>query len=138
MPRLLSLYLLTALVFFAVDLLWLGIVAVGFYRRQMGDLMRPDVRWDAAIAFYAIYLIGILVFAVLPGLDAGSLGRTVALGAFFGFVAYATFDLTALAVIRGFPGGMVVVDLIWGTVLTGTVAAAGYGFGRWLGIGVGA
>ena len=137
MTRLLSLYLLTALVFFAIDLLWLGVVAVGFYRRQMGDLMRTDVRWDAAFTFYAIYLVGILVFAVLPGLEAESLGRTVALGAFFGFVAYATFDLTALAVIRGFPAGMVAVDLIWGTVLTGSVAAAGYGFGRWLGVGVG-
>jgi uncharacterized membrane protein len=134
-PRLLGLYVLTAVVFFAIDLVWLGVVAASFYQRQMGDLMRPDVRWGAALAFYALYIAGILVFAVLPGLEAGSLGRSVALGAFFGLVAYATFDLTSLALVRDFPEAMVVVDLVWGTVLTATVAAAGWGVGRWLGVG---
>jgi uncharacterized membrane protein len=134
-PRLIGLYVLTAVVFFAIDLVWLGVVAAPFYQRQMGDLMRPDVRWGAALAFYALYIAGILVFAVLPGLEAGSLGRSVALGAFFGLVAYATFDLTSLALVRDFPEAMVVVDLVWGTVLTATVAAAGWGVGRWLGVG---
>ncbi len=134
MTRLVALYALTAAIFFVVDLIWLGGVAAGFYRRQMGDLMRPDVRWGPAAAFYALYIAGILVFAVLPGLDAESLGRSVALGAFFGLVAYATFDLTSLALVRDFPGPMVAVDLVWGTVLTGGVAAAGWGFGRWLGV----
>lgn len=134
MPRLLGLYALTAAVFFAVDLVWLGVVAAPFYRRQMGDLMRPDVLWAPALAFYALYIAGILVFAVLPGLDAASLGRTVALGAFFGLVAYATFDLTSLALVRDFPAPMVAVDLVWGTVLTAGVAAAGFGIGRWLGV----
>lgn len=135
MPRLLGLYALTAVVFFAIDLVWLGVVAVNFYQRQMGDLMRPDPQWGAALAFYALYIAGILVFAVLPGVEADSLGRTVALGAFFGLVAYATFDLTSLALVRDFPPTMVVVDLIWGTVLTGSVAAAGWGIARWLGVG---
>lgn len=127
-------YGLTALAFFALDLTWLGVVARDFYRAQLGPLLRPDVVWPAALAFYAIYIAGILVFAVLPALQAESLVRAVALGAFFGFVAYATFDLTALALLRGFPGAMVVVDLAWGTVLTGSVAAAGYLLGRWLGV----
>jgi uncharacterized membrane protein len=127
-------YGLTALVFFALDLTWLGVVARDFYRAQLGPLLRPDVLWPAALAFYAVYIAGILVFAVQPALQAESLVRAVALGAFFGFVAYATFDLTALALLRGFPGAMVVVDLAWGTVLTGSVAAAGYLLGRWLGV----
>lgn len=135
MTRLVALYGLMAAVFFAVDLVWLGVVARGFYREHLGHLMRDDVLWAPAVVFYLLYLAGILVFAVLPGLDAGSLGRTAALGAFFGLVAYATFDLTAMALLQDFPLKAVVVDLIWGTVLTCGVAAAGYGIGRWLGMG---
>ncbi len=130
----LALYGLTALVFFAIDLVWLGVVAVDFYQRHMGHLLRADVLWGAALLFYAVYIAGILVFAVLPGLTAESLARTVALGAFLGFFAYATFDLTSLALIEGFPLRVVVVDLAWGTVLTATVASASFGLGRWLGV----
>ena len=133
----LKIYGLMALVFFAIDLVWLGVVAADFYRRHLGHLMRDEVLWPAALAFYAMYLAGILVFAVLPGLDAASLHKAVVLGAFFGLVAYATFDLTCMALFRDFPPVVVAVDLVWGTVLTGTVAAAGYGIGRWLGLGAG-
>jgi uncharacterized membrane protein len=131
---LLLLYLLTAAVFFAIDLVWIGIVAQGFYQEHLGHLLRPDVRWEAAVAFYGIYIAGILVFAVVPGLAVASLGRAVALGAFLGFFAYATFDLTSRALFRDFPAIVVAVDLAWGTLLTATVAAAGYGLGRWLGV----
>ena len=85
--------------------------------------------------FYLIYITGLLVFAVLPGLSAESLGRTIVLGAFLGFMAYATFDLTCLALFKEFPLTVVVVDLIWGTCLSAVVTAAGYLIGRWLGIG---
>lgn len=88
-----------------------------------------------ALAFYALYIVGILVFAVAPGLEAGSLGRTAALGAFLGLFAYATFDLTSMALFRDFPGSVVAIDLVWGMCITAGVAAAGYGFGRWLGLG---
>ena len=130
----LRLYALMAVTFFAVDLVWLGAVASGFYRSALGPLLRASPLWPAALAFYALYIAGILVFAVLPGLEADSLRRTVLLGAFFGLVAYATFDLTSLALIRDFPWRVVVVDLCWGSALTAGVAAAGYGFGRWLGV----
>ena len=131
----LKLYGLTAAVFFAIDLVWLGVVAAGFYQKHLGHLLRPDVLWVPALLFYSIYLAGVLVFAVVPGLEAGSVVRAATLGAFFGFVAYATFDLTCMALFRDFPTIVVVVDLIWGAVLTGTVAAAGFGIGRWLGLG---
>ncbi len=130
----LRLYALMAATFFAIDLVWLGVVASGFYRNALGHLMRESPAWPAAITFYAIYIGGILVFAVLPGLEAQSLGRSVVLGLFLGLVAYATFDLTSAALFRDFPWTVVVVDLAWGSVLTATVAAAGYGFGRWLGV----
>ena len=131
---LLALYGLTALVFFAIDLVWLGVVAPGFYQEHIGHLLREDVVWPAALLFYAIYIAGIVVFAVLPGLEADSVVRTVALGAFLGFFAYATFDLTCMALFEDFPLVVVVVDLAWGTVLTGSVAAAGWAIGGWLGV----
>jgi len=135
MTDILKLYAGTAVVFFAIDIVWIGVVAQGFYDRNIGFLLAEDVRWGAALLFYGIYIAGILVFAVVPGLEAGSLGRTAALGAFLGFFAYATFDLTSLALFQGFPTRVAVVDMIWGTVLTASVASAAFGIGRWLGIG---
>lgn len=132
--EILKLYALTALVFFAVDLLWLGAIAKGFYQEHLGHLMRPDVIWGAALLFYCIFIAGILVFSVLPGLEAQSLTHSIVLGAFLGLVTYATFDLTCLALLKDFPIVVVCVDLVWGTVLTAGVSASGYGFGRWLGI----
>ena len=132
--KLLGLYGLTGLVFLALDLVWLGVLAREFYRAQLGQLLRSEIVWPAALVFYALYIAGILVFAVLPALDAASWMRALALGAFFGLVAYATFDLTALALLRGFPTRLVAVDLAWGAALTAGVAVSGYALGRWLGV----
>jgi len=131
----LKLYAATAVVFFAIDLVWLGVVAAGFYDRHLGHLLASEVRWGAALLFYALFIAALLVFAVLPGLEAGSLARTLLLGGFFGLVAYATFDLTSLALFEDFPVVVAVVDMIWGTVLSATVCAAGWQIGRWLGLG---
>ncbi len=136
MIQYLKLYGATALVFFAIDLVWLGVVAQSFYQQHLGHLLAEEIRWGAALLFYSIFIAGLLVFAVVPGLDAGSFTRTVVLGALLGFFAYATFDLTCLALFAGFPVRVVVVDLIWGTVLSATVCAAAYPIGRWLGIGL--
>jgi uncharacterized membrane protein len=132
---LVQLYGLMAAVFFAIDLTWIGLVSSDFYRRNLGHLLAENVNWSAALIFYMIYIAGILVFAVLPGVEAVSLTRTIGLGAFLGFFAYATFDLTSLALFRDFPMTVVLVDLAWGTTLTAAVAAFGYGIGRWIGIG---
>ena len=128
-------YGLTTLAFFAIDLGWLGVVAKGFYDKHLGSLLREDVVWTAAAGFYLLYIAGIVVFAILPALEAGSVGRAIGLGAFFGLVAYATFDLTSMALIRGFNWTVVGVDLVWGMVLTGSVATVGFYAGRWLGMG---
>jgi uncharacterized membrane protein len=131
----LKLYGVTAAVFFAIDLVWIGVVAQGFYERHLGHLLAEDVRWKAAMLFYFLYIAGILVFAVMPALEQGSLGRAILLGGFLGLFAYATFDLTCLALFRSFPTVVVVVDMAWGTVLTASVTAAAYGIGRWMGLG---
>jgi len=129
----LKVYLGALVVFFAVDMLWLGVVAKGFYDRHLGHLLRPDVQWGPALLFYLIYVAALVVFVVQPALERASLGRAVALGAFFGFAAYAAFDLTSLALFRDFPATVAVVDMIWGAVLAAGVSAAGFGIGRTLG-----
>ncbi len=113
-------------VFFAIDMVWLGVVARGFYRRHLGELLAENVNWGAAVLFYLVYIGGILLFAVLPALEKGLLGRAALLGFLFGIVAYATYDLTKLATLRGFPAVVAIVDLAWGGVLTAAVAAAGF------------
>ena len=109
-------------VFLVIDLVWLGIVARPFYKAQMGPLMREDVNWPAAFLFYFIYVVGIVVLAVQPAVNAGSGARAIYLGAVLGLVAYAAYDLTNLATLAGFPRTMAIVDLIWGTILTGSVS----------------
>lgn len=119
------LYLLTVPVFFAIDMLWLGVISRGFYQSQLAEFLGP-VNWYAAITFYLLFIVGIIVFAVLPALEAQSLTRALMLGAFFGFIAYATYDLTNLATIKNWPLLLSLVDMAWGAVLSGSVATLSY------------
>ena len=128
----LKLYFATLIAFFAIDLVWLGLVARTFYRKYLGFLMAPSPNWTAAIIFYLLFVVGILVFAVLPGLDANSLRTTLLRAALFGLISYATYDLTNLATIKDWPLVVTVVDLVWGTVLSVVVSLAGYFAGKWL------
>ena len=132
MMKVIYLYLLTIPVFFGIDMIWLGFVARGFYRNNLGHLLRPDVNWTAAVIFYLLYILGILLFAVMPALEKNSLRQAVILGGLFGFFAYATYDLTNLATLRDWPVHVVLVDIAWGVVLTASVAAASFLIGRWL------
>ena len=126
----LKLYGVTGAMLFACDLVWLGVVAKDFYRRYLPTLLRPDVRWGPGLLFYALYVAALIVFVLQPALERQSLGRAVALGAFFGLTAYATYDLTSLALIRDFPTLVAVVDIAWGTALTAAVSGAAYVVGR--------
>lgn len=126
----LKLYGATGAVLFACDLVWLGVVAKDFYRRYLPTLLRTDVRWGPGLLFYLLYVAALIVFVLQPALERQSLGRAMVLGAFFGLTAYATYDLTSLALIRDFPTLVAVVDIAWGTVLTAVVSAAGYMVGR--------
>lgn len=128
----LKLYAACTAVFFALDITWLGFVAKRFYQRQMGHLLADETKWGAAIAFYLIYVAAIVVLCVVPAIEKQSVARALALGAVFGLAAYAAFDLTSLALLKGFPGGVVPIDLAWGVVLTASVSAAGYYAAGWL------
>ncbi len=129
---LLKLYLLTVPVFFVIDLIWLGVVAKGFYRRHLDFILSPDVNWPAAIIFYLIYIIGIIVFAVVPAIDRGSLTHALLWGGLYGFFTYATYDLTNMALIKGWPLKIVIVDILWGVVLCVVVAGSSFGISRLL------
>jgi uncharacterized membrane protein len=119
-------YLITVPIFFIIDLVWLGVVAKGFYQKHLGYLMRPQVNWTAAVLFYLLFIIGIVLFAVRPALELQSPMRALVFGALFGFFAYATYDLTNLATVKDWPVIVTVIDLIWGTVLCGAVALGSY------------
>jgi uncharacterized membrane protein len=119
-------YAASLVIFLLLDFVWLGLVARGFYRQQLGHLLGPDVRWLPAILFYLLFVAAVVVFAVLPAVERGSLLRAVLLGGFFGIVAYATYDLTNLATVKGFPTLVAAVDMTWGCVLSAVVAAVGY------------
>ena len=127
-----KLYILTVPVFFAIDMLWLGLVARSFYKRHLGFIISPEVNWVAALVFYFIFIIGILIFSVLPALEKDSLIRAVVFGALFGFFTYATYDLTNLATIKDWPLTVVIIDIIWGSLLCASVSAGAYMIGRWL------
>jgi uncharacterized membrane protein len=120
------LYLLAIPIFFAVDMVWLVLVARNFYRSQLGDLFTDNVIWPAAIAFYLIFIVGVVFFAVQPALDDKSLWTAISHGALLGFVAYCTYDLTNLATTRGWPVTLTFVDIAWGTVLAATVSGLTY------------
>lgn len=125
------LYLATVPAFFLIDMLWLGIVAKGFYQSQLAHLMGP-INWPAAVIFYLVYIVGIIFFAVAPALDAQSLQKALLMGALFGFFTYATYDLTNLATLKDWPLTVVIVDIVWGIVLSASVAAASYTIGMYL------
>ncbi len=108
---------------FVVDLLWLGVVAKGFYQRQLGHLMRADVQWLPAVLFYLLYVAALVVFVAGPAAQRHSVGRAVVYGAFFGLAAYAAFDLTGLALLKEFPVSAALVDLAWGALLSAAVSA---------------
>ena len=116
-----SVYLLSLPVFFAIDMVWLGLVATSFYKNHIGHLMGP-INWPVAIAFYLIFLVGLVIFAIAPALQGKGIGYAILWGALFGFFTYATYDLTNWATLRDWPATVVFVDLIWGTVLSASVA----------------
>ena len=128
-------YLATAFVLLAAEFAWLGLVAGNMFRKEVGHLLRPSFAPAPAAVFYLIYVVGILVFAVLPGVEARQLYRSAVLGGFLGLIAYSTFDLTSMSVFKDFPLRVAVVDIAWGTAVTSAVAAAGYVIARHFGVG---
>jgi uncharacterized membrane protein len=130
--KLIIVYAASLVLFLAVDFMWLGWVAQSFYQRQLGALLSPRVNWPAALAFYMIYIVGLMIFCIVPALGRASLINALILGGLYGFFTYATYELTNYALIRNWPAALVPVDIAWGVVLCTIVSAGGYSIGRWL------
>ena len=118
----LKLYLIALPVFFAIDMIWLGLIAKNFYREQIGFLMKPDINWLAAIIFYLLFIGGLVVFVIRPANEMNSWQHAVLYGALFGLITYATYDLTNLATVKNWPLLVTIIDLIWGMVLSLSVS----------------
>ena len=116
------LYLVSVAVFVVIDGIWLAFIAQPFYSANLGIFMAEQPNWLAAGLFYLLYLAGIQVFVLEPGFRGVGLSKIAILGGLFGLMCYATYDLTNLATIEGWPVIVTVVDLVWGTVLTATVS----------------
>ncbi len=127
-----KLYLVTLVAFFAIDMIWLGVVARGFYQKHLGYLMRSSPNWTAAIVFYLLFIAGLVVFVVAPGLQANSIRKVLILGALFGLITYATYDLTNLATVKDWPLIVTIVDMCWGAVLATSVSCIAFYAGKWL------
>jgi len=119
----LKLYCIALPVFFALDMVWLGLVAKSFYARHIGLLMKSDVNWLAAILFYLLFIAGLVAFVFVSAVDKGSCVRALLFGALFGLITYATYDLTNLATLKDWPFAVTVVDMAWGMVLACGVSA---------------
>jgi uncharacterized membrane protein len=126
-------YFASLFVFLVIDGLWLGVIARDFFVAQMGPLLRDDPNLAVAALFYAVFVGGLLYFAVIPGLREGSLSLAVVNGALLGLLAYGTYDITNLAVLKGYTVTLAMVDIAWGTFLSGLVAAVGTIAARWAG-----
>lgn len=119
-------YAATAFVFFSLDYLWLGTLAKEFYARELGPLMREKPDFAVAGIFYLFYIGGVVLFAVVPALQAQGWKTALVYGGLLGLFAYGTYDMTNLATLKGWSVKMVVVDMAWGAALTATAALAGY------------
>jgi uncharacterized membrane protein len=129
----LKLYFATLIAFLAIDMVWLGVVARTVYQKYLGFLVTPTTNWIAAVLFYLLFILGILVFVVVPGLDNNSLKVTLLRAALFGLITYATYDLTNLATVKNWPVLITVMDMAWGTALSVVVSYVGFMVGKWLG-----
>ena len=122
----LAYFAVTFVVFMGIDLVWLGFVAKNIYSKYLGYLMAPNVNWLAALVFYVIFIIGILYFVIAPSLVDRDFSQLVIRAMLFGFMTYATYDLTNLATVRDWPITITIIDLIWGTTLSTSVSVISY------------
>jgi len=119
-------YFVAFIIFLVIDMLWLTVIAKNLYSKYLGYLMTDKVNFIAAFIFYILFIIGLVIFVINPGLEAKSLLKTVGLASLFGLITYATYDLTNLATIKNWPLNITIIDLIWGTTLSTLVSAISF------------
>jgi uncharacterized membrane protein len=119
-------YVSTAIVFFALDFIWLSVAVNGIYRARVGDLLLDKPVLPVAAVFYLVYVVGAVAFAVLPALRADDWTRALWGGALLGLVSYGTYDMTNLSTLKGWSMEVSLIDMAWGTVVTAVASVAGF------------
>jgi len=119
-------YLIAFVIFLLVDIIWLSVVASKFYKKHLGYLMKEKPNYIAALVFYLVYIAGLVYLVILPAIQSGVITDAILGGLVFGFVAYATYDLTNLATIKEWPMLVTVVDLAWGSSLSIIISLGTY------------
>lgn len=117
-----KLYLIALPAFFALDFIWLAIVARKFYLSQLGALMKTNINWPIAILFYLLFIVGLIIFVISPAIEKKSIIYALIMGGLFGFFTYATYDLTNLATLKNWPLSLSIIDMIWGSILAASVS----------------
>lgn len=115
-------YLVAFVVFFAIDIVWLGFIAKNIYDKHLGFIRADSINWPAAIIFYLLFIGGLIFFVINPALEKNSIAYAFVIGGFFGLLTYATYDMTNLATLKDWPVFITVVDLLWGTLLNSMTA----------------
>lgn len=118
----LKMYFIAFIVFLVIDALWLGLVAPKFYKTYLGHLMADKPNFIVAAVFYLVFLFGLVYFVINPAVEANSVSQLLISAALFGFVTYATYDLTNMATLKEWPAIVTVVDLLWGTFISTAVS----------------
>ena len=133
MLRYVTAYLSTAAAFVAMDFCWLTVMTPRLYQPDLGPIMLAKPSFPVAVLFYLLFIVGVVVFAVLPALEKRDWLRAASLGALFGFLAYATYDLTNLATLKDFTVRLAVADMAWGAVVSAVAASVGFWVTRRIG-----
>jgi uncharacterized membrane protein len=123
MPQWIILWVVAAILFLVIDMVWLLWLGRSVYVTEIGDILRQPPNFAAAGAFYILYITGLMIMVIWPAVQAQSAWQGLVYGALLGLIAYGTYDLTNLAVMKGFTTRIAIIDMLWGTVLTGSVSA---------------
>lgn len=125
-------FIIAFVIFFIIDILWLGLFAKNMYQSQIGFILAKKPNWYAAIIFYVLYIVFLMIFAIMPALQTSSLNDAMLYGALYGFITYATYDLTNLATLKNWPLKVTLIDITWGTLLGFSVSTLTYLIGSLL------
>jgi uncharacterized membrane protein len=121
-----KIYLIALSIFLAIDALWLGVVAKKLYQKELGFLMSSNINWISASVFYLLFVLGLVVFVINPALKEEQWMTALLLGILFGVITYATYDLTNLATIEGWPINVTIIDIFWGAFIASSVSLLTY------------
>ncbi|MGB0203058.1 MAG: DUF2177 family protein [Acholeplasmataceae bacterium] len=125
-------FFIAFVIFFIIDILWLGLFAKNMYQSQIGFILAKKPNWYAAFIFYILYIVFLMIFAIMPALQKSSFNDAMLYGALYGFITYATYDLTNLATLKNWPLKVTLIDITWGTLLGFSVSTLTYLIGSLL------